>query len=362
MHLYIHIPFCHRICPYCSFYKHTPGKLANEAFIDAILAEARRRGSDLNAPIETVFLGGGTPSLLSAAHLERLCIGLRDTLDLSAVKEWSLEANPATFGSRKARLMQELGINRVSLGVQSFQSKTLHTLGRDHTAEDAITAYHRLREAEIKSISLDLMFSIPGQDLASWRADLATAVSLKPDHISAYNLTYEEDTEFLNRHLDGELDTDEGRDADLFHEAIDTLETAGFHHYEISNYAQPGHESLHNQAYWAGADYLGLGPGAVSTLGHLRSTTLPDTASYIKASLAGLDTRRELEPLTEEDKRLERIALQLRTREGLPLEFVPESNPVESLTQQGLVRLSGTRLQLTRDGKALADSIAAELV
>ncbi|MDF1658934.1 MAG: radical SAM family heme chaperone HemW [Verrucomicrobiales bacterium] len=362
MHLYVHIPFCHHICPYCGFYKHKPGKLANREFVEAVLTEAKRRGSDLSSPIETVFFGGGTPSLLSPAHLETLCLGLSNALDLSEVREWTIEANPATYDLEKAQLMKSLGITRVSLGIQSFQPETLTTLGRDHTPEQAISAFETLRKAELDSVSLDLMFSIPDQDLSSWQADLATAVSLQPDHISAYNLTYEEDTEFLTRHKTGELDTNEDRDADLFYEAIDTLEGAGFLHYEISNYAQPGHESLHNQAYWTGADYLGLGPGAVSTLGQERSTSLPDTAAYVKASHAGLDTRREIETLSHEDKRLERLALQLRTREGISLDLVQGTNPVESLTKQGLIIEKNGRLQLTRDGKALADPIAAALV
>ncbi|MEM1441609.1 MAG: radical SAM family heme chaperone HemW, partial [Verrucomicrobiota bacterium] len=291
-----------------------------------------------------------------------LCTGLAKTFDLSQVEEWSLEANPKTFRLAKAKCMRELGINRVSLGVQSFYPETLKTLGRDHSPEDAVSAYETLREAGFDCVSVDLMFSIPGQNLEAWAYDLDKAVQLQPDHVSAYNLTYEEDTEFLERHEDGELDADEDRDADLFFSAIDRLEAAGFHQYEISNYAKPGHESLHNRAYWAGADYLGLGPGAVSTLDNERSTTLADTAAYVKAAMGGLDTRTEIETLTAEDKRLERIALQLRTREGLPLDFLPEPNPVAPLIEEGLVRVENGSLQLTRDGKALADSVAAALV
>lgn len=366
MHLYVHIPFCHHICPYCGFYKHKPGKLANAEFIAAILAEAEKRTAspfpDAALKIRTVFFGGGTPSLLSPTHLESLCLGLKERFDLSGVEEWTIEANPATYDLAKARLMKSLGITRVSLGVQSFQSETLATLGRDHTPGDAVSAFALLREAGFENLSIDLMFSIPGQDLDSWRRDLETAVSLRPDHISAYNLTYEEDTEFLTRHQSGELDASEDRDADLFYEALDTLEGNGFLHYEISNYARPGFESLHNRAYWAGADYLGLGPGAVSTLGTERSTSLPDTAAYIRAARAGLDTRREIELLTDEDKRLERLALQLRTREGIPLDLITTPDPVASLTEQGLVIVTDGRLRLTRDGKALADPVAAALV
>ncbi len=361
MHLYVHIPFCHHICPYCGFYKHTPSRLANQDFVEAVLSEAEKRLPDVSGRIETAFLGGGTPPLLSRSHLTRLCKGLTSLFDFSDCREWTIEANPATFDLKKAQLIRELGISRVSLGIQSFTPETLKTLDRDHTRENAIEAFKTLRTANFDQVSLDLMFSIPGQSLDQWREDLETAVSLSPDHISAYNLTYEEDTEFLKRHETGELDTDEDRDADQFYLALDYLEKNGYHHYEISNYARPGGESQHNRAYWFGADYLGLGPGAVTTLKGQRWKTLPDTAAYIKASAAGLDTRTHIEVLSDEDKRLEALALQLRTREGVPRSLIAAADPVETLAKQGLLIEKGGRLLLTRHGKALADPIAAAL-
>lgn len=361
MHLYLHIPFCHHLCPYCGFYKHTPGNLANRAFVDAILAEADRRGASSLAP-ETVYLGGGTPSLLSPTLLERLLRGLADRFDLSQVAEYTMEANPATYDLDKAGLMRGLGVDRISLGVQSFQASVLKTLGRDHTPEEAIAAFQTLRDAGFTNLSLDLMFSIPGQDAALWQADLDQAIALAPEHFSAYNLTYEEDTEFLTKHQKGELDSDEDRDATLFYEAIDRLEAAGYTHYEISNYARPGFESRHNRAYWAGADYLGLGPGAVSTMNGERWKTLPDTAAYVRATRSGIDTRVEIELLTEEDRRLEAVAMRLRTQEGAPLDLLPSPDPVESLIQEGWVVVENEHVRLTRDGKALADPIAGMLV
>lgn len=361
MHLYLHIPFCHHLCPYCGFYKHTPGNLANRAFVDAILAEADRRGASSFAP-ETVYLGGGTPSLLSPTLLERLLRGLADRFDLSRVSEYTMEANPATYDLEKARLIRSLGVGRISLGVQSFQESILKTLGRDHTPEDAIAAFVTLRDAGFENLSLDLMFSIPGQDAALWHADLDQAITLAPEHFSAYNLTYEEDTEFLTKHQQGELDSDEDRDATLFYEAIDRLEAAGYTHYEISNYARPGFESRHNRAYWAGADYLGLGPGAVSTMNGERWKTLPDTAAYVRATQAGIDTRVEIEVLTEEDRRLEAVAMRLRTREGVPLDLLPTPDPLESLIEEGWIAVKNDHVVLTREGKALADPIAEMLV
>ena len=360
VHLYLHIPFCHHICPYCGFYKHTPGRLANRAFVDAILAEAERRGARDLAP-ETVYFGGGTPSLLSPTLLERLMGGLAERFDFSRVSEYTLEANPATFDLEKARLMRDLGADRISLGVQSFQASVLSTLGRDHTPADAIEAFETLREAGFEKLGLDLMFSIPGQDLALWRADLEQAALLGPEHVSAYNLTYEEDTEFLTKHQEGELDSDEDRDASLFHEASAFFEGAGYVHYEISNYARPGFESRHNRAYWSGADYLGLGPGAVSTMNGRRWKTLPDTAAYVRAVTAGIDTAVEMENLSEEDLRLEALAMQLRTREGAPARLLHEPNPLESLIEEGWIERRGDRIVLTREGRALADPIAGML-
>lgn len=361
MHLYLHIPFCHHLCPYCGFYKHTPGNLANGAFVDALLAEAERRAPAGFAP-ETVYFGGGTPSLLSPPLLGRLMRGLGERLDLGRVREWTIEANPATFDLEKATLMRGLGADRISLGVQSFHPEILATLGRDHSPDEAIEAFETLRAAGFENLSLDLMFSIPGQTLDQWRGDLATALALAPEHFSAYNLTYEEDTEFLTRHQSGELDSDENRDATLFYEAIDLLGEAGYVHYEISNYARPGFESRHNRAYWSGADYLGLGPGAVSTIASERSKTLADTAAYVRAARAGLETRTEIEILSEADRHLEAVAMRLRTREGVTIDLLSTTEPLESLVAQGWITIEDGHVVLTRQGKALADPIAGMLV
>lgn len=369
-HLYVHIPFCHHICPYCGFYKHQPGKLANRAFVDALLTELGLRAKTFPLALETLFFGGGTPTLLSRSHLGRLLGGIADITDLSSVTEWTLEANPATFDLAKATLMKERGVTRVSLGVQSWQPATLATLGRDHSPEEAAAAYHLLREAGFTEVGIDLMFSVPGQTPDNWQADLDRVIALQPEHVSAYNLTYEEDTEFLTRHQAGELDSDEDRDATLFEMAIDQLESVGYRHYEISNYARPGHESRHNQAYWQGADYLGIGPGAVSTVGDQRWTSLPDTAAWVARTLAGENSDTETEQLTPADRRTEAIALRLRTREGIPesilLDSPDQSLPdrVESLIQQGfLTRDTASRcLGLTRTGRSLADEVAAQLL
>lgn len=372
MILYVHIPFCHRICPYCSFYKHTPGGTDRRAFLRAILSEAEHAaGSGAGGTdITTLYLGGGTPSMLSPAHLTELFEGLHGILPLENT-HITLEANPATFGTSKAALFKTLGVNRVSLGIQSFNNRVLKTLGREHNADEACESVRILRETGMDEVNIDLMFSVPGQTLGDWQHTLDTAVSLQPDHISAYNLTYEEDTPFFDqlRHHDNEH-----LNADMFTLAHGKLTADGFRHYETSNYARPGKESLHNQSYWRGEDYLGLGPSAVSTVRQsglqphpdtrTRWKNLPDTARYIRAIQTVGHAKSEQETIDAEAFRIERIALLLRTDDGLPQAYLaaaPEGS-VSSLLENNLAELSNGKLRLINDGPLLVDSIAGQLV
>ncbi|MEZ5303778.1 MAG: radical SAM family heme chaperone HemW [Verrucomicrobiales bacterium] len=307
-HLYVHVPYCHRICPYCSFYKHTPGRANFGGFVEALLAELRAKAGRFALPIETIYLGGGTPSLLPRRELTRLLTGIAEALPERDIAEWTIEMNPRTFDRAKAEAIRAAGVTRASLGVQSWDPATLATLGRDHSPGEAEDAYAELRAAGFPSVSLDLMFSVPGQAAAQWEADLRRTAALQPDHISAYNLNYEEDTEFFDRLTCGEYREDADADADLFLAAESILGGAGFAHYEISNYAQPGHESAHNRAYWRGEDYLGIGPGAFPPRGSDRDRArgsrswhrwrnIEDTAEYIRRALAGIDPANEAEPI-----------------------------------------------------------------
>jgi oxygen-independent coproporphyrinogen-3 oxidase len=359
--LYLHIPFCHRVCPYCSFYKHTPGTTPIGSFVDALAAEAKSR---LTIQPRTIYLGGGTPSMLSPGHLTRLFTALQETIDFSKLDEVTLEANPATFDAAKARLFRELGVTRVSLGIQSFTPHVLEILGREHSVAQASESVSILREAGIPSINIDLMFSIPGQSRDDWESTLRHAISLNPDHISAYNLTYEEDTAFFESLRRGEMRENEDHDAEFFHLADDLLTAAGFDHYETSNYAKPGHHSSHNQGYWRGEDYLGLGPSAVSTLDGTRWKNVADTARYV-AQIASIGNALiESETLDAEARRLERIALGLRTKDGIALDLLgPEArHRAIHFASEGLARIEGERLILIHHGRALVDPIAAELV
>src|SRR5256714_13764540 len=259
-HLYVHIPFCARICPYCAFYKERADSSQTQRFCEALLREIETVREQFPLKIETIFFGGGTPTALTTAQLQFLLGGMRDRLDLSAFIEWTVEANPGSISSRKAALLREMGVSRISLGVQSWEDQLLKLLGREHNAAQAEASFHILRDAGFTNVSIDLMFGLPGQTLGQWETDLRKTIVLQPDHISTYCLTYEEDTEFFLRHARGEFREDPESDAQFLEAAMGTLERAGYEHYEISNYARPGFASAHNRGYLAGHDYLGTVP------------------------------------------------------------------------------------------------------
>lgn len=373
MHLYLHIPFCHRICPYCSFYKHTPSNTNLETFIDSLLTEARCSKRRLNTErISTLYIGGGTPSMLSPTHLDKLINGLRNTYDLTQLEEFTLEANPATHTKRKAQQFVDLGVTRISLGIQSFDDATLKTLGRTHSRQEALDTFTLLREVGIPEINIDLMFSIPKQSLESWQDTLDTALSLEPNHISAYNLTYEEDTEYFEKFQQGSYEDIPERNAEMFTLAHDTLTAAGFEHYETSNYAKNGSKSTHNCSYWLGDDYLGLGPSAVSTISKTglpeaaatRWKNLPDTAGYIQQIKHVGHAQTEIEHLSAEDLHLERLALMLRTTTGAPLSLLTRSElgAADHLIDDQLAIIQNDHLRLTKKGALLVDSITEYLI
>lgn len=361
MHLYIHIPFCHEICPYCSFYKHKPDVTSHRKFTQALLKELEWQKDKVDlSKIETIYLGGGTPSLLSPTIFRNFMEGLAHRIPFSAQKEITLEANPSTFDLKKARLFKEMGITRVSLGVQSFVPEELKVLGRDHTKEAAIQSFNDLREAEIPSVNIDLMFSTPKQTSASWETSLRQAVTLSPDHISCYNLTYEEDTEYFQKFLDGDY-TDEAETNESHFSLADTLLTeAGFDHYETSNYAKDGQKSLHNQGYWNGSEYLGIGPSAVSCLNRERTKNVPDTALYMQRVSQLGNAVHEHETLDDEAWRLERLALELRTTSGCSLTYA-DASAVDFLIEQGLLNKTETHFMTTKKGACLVDSIVEYL-
>jgi oxygen-independent coproporphyrinogen-3 oxidase len=362
-HIYVHIPFCARICPYCAFYKDLLDRSQTSRFCEAILRDLDQQCASFALNPETIYFGGGTPTALTTSQLEFLIGGFRERLELSSLAEWTIEANPGSVSARKAALLRRLGITRVSLGVQSWDDDLLKLLGREHNSQQAEQSFQILRTAGFSNINVDLMFGLPGQTIEQWRFTLEKTVALQPDHISAYCLTYEEDTEFFLRHTRGELLQDTDADAAFFEMAMSILEEAGYEHYEISNYARPGFSSVHNRAYWLGKNYLGIGPSAFSTVGMQRWQNVCDYRSYSDCVLSGQPAKGSTENLTSEMKRTERIALSLRMREGIAAsELKNVGQETEELISLGLLRKSNRNFLLTRKGKSLADSVAEALV
>jgi oxygen-independent coproporphyrinogen-3 oxidase len=360
-HLYVHIPFCLEICPYCSFYKDLAGPGKADPLVEAIIREAGLFGRDAS-PV-TIFIGGGTPTALSVSQLDRLLEGLRQHLDLEGVQEFTIEMNPATVTARKAELLLGHGVNRVSMGVQSWDPDLLKLLGRVHDAAQVEKSYDTLRRAGFENINLDLIYGIPGQTISQWQDSLRRTIDLGPDHISAYCLTYEEDTEFFERARRGEFREDVERDAEFFETGAERLSEAGYEQYEISNYARPGRECRHNYAYWEGANFLGLGPSAWSTLDDRRWQNFPDTAAYVRAIQAGVRPIRTEEILPKDTRAAERLAFGLRTSQGVEnVALADQSEKVHSLRREGLLEEAGDRWRLTRRGRLVADEVAAELM
>ncbi len=358
-HIYVHIPFCHRVCPYCAFYKHTPGATNMRGFVEAVAAEARLRLPEGAAP-RTLYFGGGTPSMLSPTHLSLLVEGLRRHLDFSQLQEWSFEANPATFTRVKAEHWHDLGITRISLGAQSFDEAELKLLGREHSPNQIEESIALLRQAGIPQVNIDLMFCLPGQTPDAWSKTLRRAIDSEPNHISTYSLTLESGTPFASL-----PEPNEETQVSLYTLAHELLTAAGYQHYEVSNYAKSSLErSLHNIACWIGQDYIGLGPGACGTTMGARYENAHDTTRYIAALSQGQLPPGKTENLTLAQRRTELIGLGLRTDQGIPLPLIPseKTNILRSLADEGLCHLTPTRLCLTPRGFLLADEIALQLI
>ena len=362
-HVYVHIPFCARICPYCAFYKELIDRSQTQRFCEAIVGELRMHAQNSGLQPTTIYFGGGTPTALTNAQLEFLLNGFNAALDLSQLVEWTTEANPGSVSAAKAGLLRRSGINRVSLGIQSWDDELLKLLGREHNAQQAAQSFQIFRDTGFSNVNVDLMFGLPGQTIEQWRETLERTISLGPEHISTYCLTYEEDTEFFLRHARGEFRQDSDADAEFFELTMSILESAGYEQYEISNYARPGFRSAHNRGYWSGADYVGIGPSAFSTLGMTRWQNVPDFRSYSDSILSGQTAIGSTEQLTDGMKRAEAIALSLRTDQGVNTQLLDSAeSKIAEFVRLGLMRRANKHFILTRAGKALADSIAAELV
>jgi oxygen-independent coproporphyrinogen-3 oxidase len=359
-HLYVHVPFCAKICPYCAFHVHTGGAARQREFVNALRTEWRRARAEFPLDLETIYFGGGTPSILSADLFAELA---QELPTARPGREFTLEVNPATITPEKAAAWRAAGVNRISLGAQSFDPVMLRLLGRQHAPEDIADGCALLREHGFGNLNLDLMFALPGQHEAAWEATVRSALACRPEHISAYALTYEEDTPFFEKLQRAEWRQDEAREIAMFERTRELLGTAGLPDYEISNFARPGFESKHNLAYWRGADYLGLGPSACSTVGERRWKNVPDTTAYQERLARGESVRTEPEEIDAATRTRERIMFGLRTREGVPREvFGPEAARLRELETGGLTVQTNGRIRLTLRGQLVADSVAALFV
>jgi oxygen-independent coproporphyrinogen-3 oxidase len=372
-HLYLHLPFCAHRCGYCDFVTAVGRRDQHEAYVDALLAELELECDVLAARVETVFLGGGTPTFTAPSALGRLLAALPDA------EEVTVEANPETVTPALARLLSRNRVNRVSLGAQSLQPRLLSVLERRAGPEDVRRAVYLLRDAGCDNISLDLLYGIPGQSPADLDADLAEALALEPEHVSCYELEAKPGTRFTHAHgveLERQADSMES----YFERVVETLTSAGYRWYETANFcrepdlagaAGAGRDlrARHNLGYWRGRDYLGLGVGAVSTIDGVRRRNTPKLGAYLAALAAGRQPRREIEPLAEDVRLRERVLLGLRLDEPLRLaglEAAVDHAALGRLERLGLAARGGAEdartLALTERGRFLGGGVTAELL
>ncbi len=364
--LYIHIPFCASRCPYCDF-TFVVGKTHwVDRYVAAVIREWHTRLSTLNAApvLETIYFGGGTPSLLSPEALGSILTAVRAEATLVEEVEITVEANPND--RMRFAALRELGINRLSLGVQALNDRTLKALGRFHTAGEAEEALGAARSAGFQNVNVDLIFGAPEQVIEEWMATLKRAIWLHPEHLSVYGLTIESGTAFGRRFAKGKLPLPSEEDQAVMYEiTIDQLCAAGYDHYEISNFAQPGFASRHNLGYWEGKPYLGLGVSAHSFLQGCRSWNTSDVLLYMERIEAKGTAIAGAEQLSEETRFLEQIMLGLRRPGGIPEGVLADprlKRAAEYLLAEYLLERRAGQIRLTRRGLLLADLVCAELV
>ncbi|MDP4203244.1 MAG: radical SAM family heme chaperone HemW [Bacteroidota bacterium] len=369
--LYIHIPFCKSRCSYCDFHSGVQLTLLDR-FVDALCTELTSRVSYLkNDPLETIYFGGGTPSLLSTGHLSAIFESIQNHWDTSNCKEITLEANPDDLSEEKLKELSELPINRLSIGIQSFNDNELKLLRRRHTAQQAVDAVKRAQKY-FSNISIDLMYGLPEQTISSWENTISEALALNIQHVSAYHLTYEEGTLLERKRREGRVfPVLEEESVTMYRLLQNMLQEKGIEQYEISNYATPGFHSRHNSSYWEGIRYLGIGPSAHSFDGESRQWNIANTLQYISGIEQGTP-HFEKEVLSETDKYNEMIMISLRTRNGILLERVEKefgTNAKKELVKQsarfidaGIMLLEENRLHLSSEGLFLSDGIITDLM
>lgn len=367
---YVHVPFCAHHCGYCDFAVAAGQDQYIDLYLEALAAELATLGEP--QPVETLFLGGGTPTHLDVDRLVRLLTAVVHWLPPAGNGEFSVEANPGTLSADKVKVLAEFGIQRISLGAQSFQPHVLRFLERTHQPCDVARVKESIQDL-ISRFSIDLIFGVPGQSLADWQADLRLALQLDPGHLSTYGLTYEKGTHLWKQRARGEVKAlDEDSELALYACALDTLDAAGFEHYEISSFAKPGERCRHNQVYWANHAYFGFGMGAARYVMGRRELNTRDLRTYIKKALAGESAAFQAETLAPLERAQETLALQLRRCDGInrsgfrdqtgfdldKLAGAALAGPIEL----GLVEDDGDNVRLTRQGKYVADAVITQLL
>ena len=370
--LYIHVPFCTKRCLYCDFFSNTE-MIYKEPYVSAIIREIELRKSYLgNEPLQTIYFGGGTPSLLNAPDFDRIFNAIHILFDTSQCNEITLEVNPDDMTDKYVKSLCAFPFNRVSIGIQSFQQEDLHLLNRRHTPEQAKQAVYLCKENGLSNISIDLMYGLPGQTKEKWEANLNEALQLVVPHISAYHLTYEKGTALYKLLKSGKIEqVNEEVSVDLFTSLIERLHDAGYLHYEISNFARPGYISQHNSSYWSGNKYLGVGPSAHSYNGENREWNISSIAEYLK-NVANDSPKVETEELDVRTRYNDFIITRLRTMWGIRFSDVQQLfgenmlqfclKQAEPFIQKGFLIQRNDSISLSQDGIFISDSIMSDLL
>lgn len=372
--IYIHIPFCKSRCIYCGFYS-TTNKELKERYVDALIREIHMRKDDFArlgtslspSSTSTVYFGGGTPSSLSVCDIERIVGALESTFN-GTPSEVTLEMNPDDVTKDYIKAVRQMGINRISMGIQTFDDSRLQFIRRRHNASQAEKAVMTIREEGIHNVSIDLMFGFPNQTMDEWVTDIDKAIALHPTHISAYSLMYEEGTPLFRMLQKGEINQiDDETSLAMYTELINRLTANGYEHYEISNFAMPGYRSVHNSSYWHDTPYLGFGAAAHSYNKDTRSWNIPDLKKYIESIESGV-LPSESEVIDADTHYNDLITTALRTREGLNLDDLPQKyreyalvNARKSISEH-LLEATDNHIRLTREGLFVSDMVMSELI
>ena len=372
--LYIHVPFCTSLCRYCDFYSEIAGPGDIERFLGALAIESSMEASGPFGEFvyDSVYIGGGTPSMLASEQFEKLFSAIA-SFAVAGDAEITIECNPSTLTPMALKTYRKFGINRISLGVQSFNDKHLKRLGRIHSSKEAMGSFHLIRKAGFENISIDLIYGLPDQTLSEWIDDLKQAINLGPEHISAYNLIIEPETPFGQLYAKGRLRLPSDETQNLMYGALDKhLSEAGYARYELSNFSKPGLECRHNVKYWHLLPYLGLGPAAVSFDGANRTRNLPALSAYVKAAAVLTPPPRESEFLHTQKLLSEAIMMQLRLCEGLSCDELKtrfkydilreKREQVEQLLRNGYIEIVDGRIRLTRQALFISDEIILKLI